>query len=167
MKVKKIIIFKILEAFLFLTICFLFLTCEKEKVAIKTYQNVDRKLWPYFQKFEEEGNARGLDIDLSNSNISGDIININFNGVVGVCLKESEIPNKILLDTAFWNRSSNLVKELIIFHELGHCYLGRSHSDEVASSGFCASIMRSGRSGCLDHYNSKTRSKLLDELFLE
>jgi hypothetical protein len=54
---------------------------------------------------------------------------------------------------------------MVVFHELGHCYLGRGHSEETHPNGVCKSIMRSGNGGCFDNYNSTTREAYLDELF--
>ena len=71
----------------------------------------------------------------------------------------------ILLDSQFWRRASEMEKEFLVFHELGHCYLGRSHLDEVAQNGNCQSMMNSGMGNCRINYNSQTRNEYLDELF--
>ena len=54
---------------------------------------------------------------------------------------------------------------MIVFHELGHCYLTRGHKDERKNNGTCASIMRSGKAACMDFYTSDNRKEYLDELF--
>jgi len=58
-----------------------------------------------------------------------------------------------------------LIKELIVFHELGHCFLQRGHREDALPNGACVSIMRSGIEDCLDNYTSETRSFYIDELF--
>jgi len=56
-------------------------------------------------------------------------------------------------------------KEYLVFHELGHCILGRSHSNDILENGDCKSIMQSGTSNCKGNYNDENREMLLDELF--
>jgi len=56
-------------------------------------------------------------------------------------------------------------KERLVFHELGHCVLNRSHLETVGTDGHCLSIMNSAQR-CSDNYNAQTREKYLDELFL-
>lgn len=153
--------------FLF-SIFFLCLTtsCNKESLIInKSYPNVTPELWPYFQKFEQAAADRCLDIDLTDSGLQGTIKNINFVSMVGLCSYDSIAPREIIIDQAFWARASNSRKEMIVFHELGHCYLRLEHREESHSNGACKSIMRSGFGNCMDMYNLKTREDYLDELF--
>ena len=69
------------------------------------------------------------------------------------------------IDKTFWNRSSELYKEFVVFHELGHCVLDRNHKEDKDSRGRCLSIMRSGLGDCLDAYSSANRTYYLNELF--
>lgn len=129
------------------------------------YPNVDVRLHEYFKKFEEEGKKRGLKVDLAKSNIYGKIEKINTKGIVGLCGNGNN--NKVIIDEGFWARSSYYSKELVVFHELGHCYLQLHHNMNPSNNGICKSIMRSGDGGCLDYYNSETRAELIDELFFD
>ena len=153
-----------IAAFLLLTALF---SCQKELdiEVTKTYPNVDADLWSHFQNFEEEASKRGLDIDLVASGITGSIEKIHAMGTVGLCNHRLDKPNHLIIDIDFWNKASEISKEMIVFHELGHCYLARGHKDEAHNDGTCASIMRSGKSGCVDFYNSSNRSTYLDELY--
>ncbi len=153
-----------IAAFFLMTALF---SCQKElniEVA-KTYQNVDPAIWAYFEKFEKEAAKRGLDIDLAAAGITGSIEKIHTHGTVGLCNHRLNEPNRVIIDTDFWNKASESSKEMIIFHELGHCYLARGHKDDANSDGTCASIMRSGKGGCIDFYNSSNRPAYLDELY--
>jgi hypothetical protein len=132
---------------------------------IKTFSGVNEELWPYYQRFEEEGRFRGLAIDLEEENINGFIKDINQDHVLGKCLYRSYTNNEITIDQGFWNSASDLFKEFVVFHELGHCYLLRDHEEGAIQNGLCASIMRSGTGRCRDQYNFSTRSYYLDELF--
>ncbi len=147
----------------------LILGCQQDEpieMVAPTYPGVDQALWPYFQAFEVAGAARGLSIDLTRSNIVATIEPIADDGVVGQCsYGRFSNPREIIIDRSFWNRSGSNFREMVVFHELGHCYLSRGHLDEALGTGICVSIMRSGTCCCRDGYNPQTRSYYLDELF--
>ena len=154
---------------------FFFQACKKDNVITeslpedndKSYINVPEALWDYFHRFEDEAQERGFQIDLNALNISAEIIEIDEDGVAGSCSYGTNHPNHIIIDLTFWNQTSDLFKEMIIFHELGHCSLFRGHREDSYSDGTCVSIMRSGLGDCLDNYRVITREKYLDELFEE
>jgi len=163
MHLTSISLSKLLALTLMLILHFFLSSCNKNSEEIYNYPNVDERLHEYFKRFEEEGEKRGLKIDLRKSNITGSIAKINVSGIVGLC--NSNGNNKVIIDEDFWARSSYSSKELIIFHELGHCYLQLPHNTNISKGGICKSIMRPGNGSCLDFYNAKTRVKLIDELF--
>lgn len=132
---------------------------------VKSYPGVDRDLWLYFQRFEEEGNKRGMDIDLIASKITGIISDIEQEHVAGLCNYSSNAPEHVTIDTDFWASASDLYKEFVVYHELGHCYLVRGHREAAHADGTCKSLMRSGLEDCKDNYNSVSRADYLDELF--
>lgn len=134
-------------------------------VQTRSYQNVDPELWTFFERFEKEAALRGVRIDLNQSRISGEIAGLGGDRVAGQCTYHSAIPNHITIDDSFWEDATDLVKEMVIFHELGHCELGRDHRETQSRNGLCLSIMRSGADGCRDNYRMITRSDYLDELF--
>lgn len=131
----------------------------------KEYQGVDAELWSYFEKFEKEAAERGVNIDLAAAGITGTIERIHAHGTVGLCNHRLDQPNHVIIDINFWTAASDNSKEMIIFHELGHCYLERGHNDDKKSDGTCASIMRSGRGGCIDFYTKANKAAYLDELY--
>jgi len=131
----------------------------------KSYTNVPPLLWDYFQRFEEAALLRGEVIDLNNKDITAEIMEISDDGVAGTCTYSSHAPNHIVIDEAFFNQTSDLYKEMVIFHELGHCVLFRGHRETRDQHGNCVSIMRSGVEGCRDNYRSETRAAYLNELF--
>jgi hypothetical protein len=140
---------------------------EPEEVApiqVK-YPNVDPQLRTYFQRFEEEAAARGLSVDLTTTGITGTIVEIDDKHVLGQCSYPRARPNQVTIDRTFWSLGSDLFREFVVFHELGHCFLFRSHLEQQLSNGACASIMRSGTGPCLDNYSSRTRAFYVDELF--
>jgi len=131
------------------------------------YANVDERLWDHFENFELVAAARGITINLRDTDITGAINSIQEGGVAGTCTYGTHRPNDIVIDQQFWNRSSAFGREEVVFHELGHCYLMRGHTEETHMNNdrVCASIMRSGTGDCFSLYNAVNRAYYLDELF--
>ena len=138
---------------------------EETQSSNTSYELVDKSLWPYFTAFENEAKQRGIKYDLNELEISGMITDINQGNVAGICSFNSIQPNHVDIDRVFWNRSSHLLKEMIVFHELGHCVIFRDHYEASHSNGSCVSIMRSGLEDCQDNYSIQNRADYLDELF--
>lgn len=140
---------------------------EEEQAATSStpYVNVDAKLWPYFNRFEAEAAKRNVVVDLEAAKLVGRIQEISQEFVAGTCHFSPSHPNLVTIDKTFWETTGDKWREFVIFHELGHCYLGRDHHEGKFSNGVCASIMRSGIDGCNDNYSPNTRQYYLDELF--
>jgi len=149
---------------------FISLSCKKEdelKESSDPLVAVESALKPYFIRFTNEAKTRGFAVDLSSHPLTGIISDIPTSQVIGQCSYSNENPYKVTIDKPFWDKASDLGKEFVVFHELGHCVLGRAHDESMDSRGFCLSIMRSGTGNCRDSYNSTTRKAFLDELFSE
>lgn len=141
-------------------------SCQKDLNIDSPQDDDTNNLSYFFDKFEKEAEIRGLDVDLSARQIEGFIAKLGEGeGVAGKCRYHSSRPNEIVVDQGIWEVSNTTTKELIVFHELGHCVLGRGHDEGINQDGTCKSIMRSGIMGCQDNYNTKTRNLYLDELF--
>lgn len=163
-KKHKSIRFKNKISLLFIYLLIVGCTEEYKENLINETLHVDATIAPYFERFIEEGEKRGFNIDLEAKKIEGFLIDIEENEVVGQCSYNSLGTRKINIDINYWNRATDLEKEFVVFHELGHCYLGRSH-DDTQNNRSCNSIMHSGTSGCRFRYNSITRTTYLNELF--
>jgi len=129
------------------------------------YQEVDQELWRYYEAFEREAAKRNISIDLNDLEITGAIEEIAEDGVAGTCQYGRHI-HHVTIDQSFWDRSSAWAKEMVVFHELGHCVLDRGHKEDKDQNGSCLSIMHSGTTNCLVRYNSDNKDYYLDELFL-
>lgn len=140
------------------------LTSEEMEEGIEAYDGVDQALWPYFQAFEEEARDRGFNIDLRASKMTGEITAVE-DGAAGLCSYQSHMPNHVTIDIDFWKNASERLKEFVVFHELGHCELGRDHREAADGDGNCLSLMRSGLGTCTDNYRSATRPAYLNELY--
>ena len=125
---------------------------------------IDEALAPYFERFVAEGALRGINIDLAEKRIEGFLIDIEATDVAGQCSYSATSTRTVNIDIAYWNNATDLEKEFVVFHELGHCYLERSHLDATENRN-CTSIMHSGTSGCRFRYTAFSRTTYLDELF--
>lgn len=142
-----------------------FVNPEPAVPEVRSFADVDERLWSYFEDFEEEADRRGLTYDLTRYNLIGTIENISDEGVAGTCSYGARSPRHVTIDLPFWQRAGFFSREMVVFHELGHCILNRDHSEETTGNGFCASIMRSGTGNCQTLYNAQNRDYYLDELF--
>ena len=148
------------------SISLLIMGCAKENSENLVVEElmIDEKLAPYFERFVAEGATRGHEIDLVAKRIEGFLIDIEEEHVVGQCSYSASTTRKVNIDRTYWNTATDLEKEFVVFHELGHCYLERAHLD-AQENRTCTSIMYSGTSVCRLRYNATLRATYLDELF--
>lgn len=128
---------------------------------------IDEELIPYYESFKAEAALRGVVFDNSVAQIEGYIQNIPDSGVLGACKRnaENEDNPQIFLDKPYWRSATNLEREYVMFHELGHCFLNLSHDNAQDDKGDCLSIMASGIGNCQKNYNPFNRDSLITELF--
>jgi len=147
----------------------MFSSCEEEFVP-----EVDQRLLPYFERFTEEGAKRGVVFDYVEAGLQGKIQNIDIfvgSGVLGWCQRPTTrlTVTTIYIDDVFWASATDLQKEYVVFHELGHCFLERAHPmpPPVDSDGNCSTMMAAGTASCngIQVYDLDRREELLDELF--
>jgi len=136
---------------------------------------IDPELIPYFDRFADEAALRGVVFDYEEEEYEGFICNIEDilgeDGILGYCQRvmvRQPYPS-IYLDRAFWDAATDLQKEYVVFHELGHCFLDRDHPSPVPvdSLGNCMTMMAAGNASCngINVYDTDRRQMLLDELF--
>lgn len=143
-----------------LILLLIFSACTEEDQAV----GIDEGIMPYVARFEAEAASRSIIVDIEASGIGAELASID-GDAVGQCVSSQSRGDFLRLDEAYWNRASDLQKEFLIFHELGHCYLAREHLDEDDGRGDCISIMMSGVGNCRSNYNHNTRQAYIDELF--
>lgn len=103
----------------------------KDYVFIKTRVNtmfttVDDEILEYYHRFESTYNVK---ID----NIPANFVKLE-EPILGTCNIYNGGAREILVDVRSWDQMSDLSRELLVFHELGHCYLERGHTDETVTS---------------------------------
>ena len=134
---------------------------------------VDASFADYLQRFESEASARGRTFDLKANGLIIEFANLKDN-TAG--LTHYEDPIRIEIDKTYWNDISNsagadLMKEDLLFHELGHGLLKRDHLNTTLDNGDWKSIMCGGdkvgdRSWNINYHGTR-RAYYLEELFNE
>lgn len=165
--------YRLLWKFLFVTVLtgtFLLASCSKENLFTgSNATSIDAAIQPYFEAFITEATARNLDLAQVTQSINAEIRSLtNENGqrVIGMCTSKAG-EHTITVDKTYWSQATPLLREFLVFHELGHCVLLREHLDTKNANGTCTSIMHSGTTNCRNMYSSATRQAYLDELFGE
>jgi hypothetical protein len=62
-------------------------------------------------------------------------------GQVGICYLEYGKGESVYILRSHWEESTELGKKAVLFHELGHCLLGRDHNDDKYKDGCPKSFM--------------------------
>lgn len=140
--------------------------CVPEPVEEQSTSQTENELAYYFELFEIEAAKRNLPINLDAYGLTASISNIHADNVVGTCSYSMHSGREITIDEEFWSSAGSTDREMVVFHELGHCVLAQGHREFTDSNNNCLSIMASGTQGCRLLYNSINRDYYLDELFL-
>jgi hypothetical protein len=142
--------------------------CKNDDIP-KVY-DVPALIQPYVEAFEQEAALRGRTLDIDNLKVEFQT-NLQGGDAAGLCTfaTSSNPTPHIRLDTTSYNWQNNLYhRELLVFHELGHCILDRLHKDNSLPVGNYASMMRStGEQVYGGKLNAFKRDYYLDELFDE
>ncbi len=154
---------------LLLILIVLLMSCRPDPVEPELYE-VPEVIQPYIESFEMEAAKRGIDLDVTNLRVEfeGDLQDGTAAGLCTFASVSNPTPH-IRLDTNSFNWQNNLFhREILVFHELGHCVLNRLHKDNFLPNGNIASMMRStGEQVYGGLLNSFKRDYYLDELFDE
>lgn len=160
-----------IRAILFLGTLFLLWLASCTPEEVDPFSIPDEVL-PYVQSFEEEAARRGiaLSIDELIVEYGTDLESSSGGEAIGQCYvpnNRNPIP-RIVLDTASYSWKQNeYSRELVIFHELGHCILDRlDHRDDKLSNGNFASLMLTSSNNLYGpRLNTFKREYYIDELF--
>lgn len=135
----------------------------------RQYSTTDSTFEEFIFNFEQEASAR---LNIADYKI-GDIP-INFGETSddkykGICVTYANGEKEIIVAKKWWDSASYTKKEIFIFHELGHCALGRDHNDELVKVGDSEfqklSLMNSFLPSSFDYLDY--REEFLIELFTE
>jgi len=82
-------------------------------------------LEPYLRTFEDR--AQSVQVEVK-ANVVAYFKELG--GPAGVCIKKGSA-RIIRIDPKVWEELSGVSREALMFHELGHCVLGRTHNEEI------------------------------------
>lgn len=161
----------------FFSALFLLVGCKQEE-DFKPIYDVPQDFQPYIDSFIHEASIRGHPIDITNLIISYDPkIEIPNCGVCNSSSMDTRVQKIISINPNLQCGYDPLELENFIFHELGHCVLGRLHNSELLPNGDPKSIMIEGNlnlyAPCIYQIdetpcnNIFKREYYLDELFDE
>ncbi len=119
---------------LYITAC----TKDQERGAEGRY-DVDPALEPYVQAFVDEGAKRGHEIDFSESGLKIEFSDRQLEFAGGFCYVGDY---HIVINKSVWQDGFEDYKTRLIFHELGHCELNRSHKNDRFANQVWKSLMR-------------------------
>jgi hypothetical protein len=66
---------------------------------------------------------------------------VAFGGHVGQCIINLDNSREMRFDPLYWEGATDADREIIVFHELGHCFENRIHTSDYNYKGQPASIM--------------------------
>lgn len=117
---------------------------------------IDPELQKYLEKFEYEANMRGVNVEVES------LKTLMFKKLSPSQFGKSDASKDayyVIIDSKKWEELNKHQREVLLFHEFGHFFLGLGHSK---SSGI---MMITGfRSWAVDYYRYN-RSKALDKFF--
>lgn len=122
------------------TLVFILLGCTSKEEFVPLY-NVPEEFQGIVEKFIKEAELRGYSYDIDNLIITYDE-NID-KDLCGKCNSNSQGQNeqKIISINPDKCWVNDFQKETLIFHELGHCLLGRTHETALMPNGDPKSMM--------------------------
>lgn len=127
---------------------------------------IDPAFGSYIKTFETEAASRGKDIAVRGLTIRFGTLS---GGVDGGRDGECNIGaggREIVIDPTYWAAQPEAGREVLLFHELGHCVLNRAHKTEkvFSGSGFESASIMAPTILSASQYDPE-RGSLLDELF--
>lgn len=113
----------------------------------------------YVDRFVAEAKARGIAVNIDNLNADFGEYEDN------VCGTGNSKPARITVYKSCWVNLPDMPREILVFHQLGHAILGRSHNNERFTNGTLSSIMSEDILTLYNAWVPAVRSYYLDELF--
>lgn len=155
---------KLIMSFLFL---FLLVNCAPTHT---NFLNIGPEFKPYVDMFECEAKRMGRPLKIKTLTVEFGDTKYRGEYVIGLCGQSNMLNPVITIDKEFWDESSETSREILMFHELGHCILDKNHNNNMimlptVAWPIPASIM--GAELLSDNYYVLNRDYYLHELFSE
>lgn len=122
-------------------LCIIIYSCHKNESFNPVY-NVPAEFDGYVKTFEKEAAARGMNITINNLIIKYDsALTVAYCANSNVTSSANDVQKIISINARVHCAQNNMQLETLIFHELGHCVLGRQHDKSKLPNGDAKSIM--------------------------
>ncbi len=96
----------------------------------------------YVTSFEQDAAAHGASVKITDLKMQFGKVDIDGEtGGRGVCEVATNMTPVITIDQTAWESSDEDERQELIYHELGHCVLNKTHEEGTNSIGIPASIM--------------------------
>ena len=173
------------KTFCYVALILVLISCKKDSVDVEVQYAISPEFTVYVNKFYEEAASRGITIAKENLIVKANL-NLGQTDICGKCKQNAQYPTlqrTVEINTeslACWKSMPENNREALVFHELGHCLLGRLlHKDDLFNDGSPKSIMISSNSDlyspCAYVFDEKPelcnktgrRKYYIDELFDE
>lgn len=103
----------------------------QSETAVRQFSTTDTTFDTLVKEFEQVGKVQTGDADFEVGDIPvnfGDTENENYQGV---CFEYTDGTKEVIIRQEWWDSVSDVYKRSLLFHELGHCRLGRDHLDDT------------------------------------
>ena len=120
---------------------------------------VHPELQPYVNSFLQEGNKRSIPVYIENLIATFGVME---DDTWGTCHFNNDVPY-ITISADAWHGIVETSKEILMYHELGHCLLGRNHRNDKDMAGINVSIM--GEYALQYRHYEARRDDFVNELF--
>ncbi len=131
---------------------------------LKRIYNIDPELAPHLEVFKAEAQQRGIPMNINNLIMK---FTKKFDKTETLAQCQYGLVPTIVVGLEFWRYSDLKTREQVVFHELGHCILGRDHLDDSVNLGGYNIIPKSIMSTMLfsSTFYDHNRTYYIDELF--
>ncbi len=140
-------------------------TASKQEAPPIKSVNMDQEAGVYLRFFRQAAIMRGLSLNYETLRVYkvdrfpwSDINDYT----IGVCLRKAE-KHVILIKEEYWDRADSVSREMLMFHELGHCILDLPHNLATRPNGDPVSLMYPTIFESSTYYDN--HEPYLDELF--
>ena len=128
-----------------LLVCLSFIACnERASFPENGIIDIHPDFQSYVDAFVEEANTRGISIDFSDTGLTMQFSTLPL-GTAAQCQEVGDArsgSHTILFDENLWAIAAPERKAFLVFHELGHCELGRLHQNDQFPNGDWQSMMQ-------------------------
>lgn len=138
----------------------------KNKGEVRQFSSTNPIFSNIVTQFEQAGRQYSGNASFKVTDVPVNFGNTENEKFEGVCFSYPDGTTEVIIRETWWNSASQALKESLLFHELGHCVLGRDHDNEafdIDGSSHKASMMNSVIVNSSQY--SRYRAGYLTELF--